>query len=256
VVNSLADGEFYHFYYADGVQFVCDHQATAVWGSWKAPYVIEDASLYLLGPILGFMLRLRGVTCLHASGIVVGNKALAVSGAAGAGKSTLAAAFAASGYPVLADDILPLKSEQGDFKAVPGYARMRLYPNSFQNIAGLPDELPTLAPSWDKCYLDLTAASYSFHRKAVSLQAVYSLDWSNGKSSDSRIIQVKPASAVPLLAANTYRNELLDIEMKKEEFYFLSRLVAQVPVKKVQPIDDIKEIPSLLETIIADFKTI
>lgn len=256
IVNMLADGKYYHFRYGTGAQFVCNRQATVVWGSWKNPFILEDAALYLLGPILGFILRLRGTTCLHASGVVVGKKALALAGASGAGKSTLAAAFAASGYPILTDDVLPLKIKDGTQLALSGYARMRLYPHSFQNMDELPNDLPLLAPNWDKCYLDLASAKYSFHKKAVPLKVVYLLDWSNDNTTSPKIIPVKPTTAVLLLAANTYRNELLDLSMKKKEFYFLSRFVSQVLVRRIQLVDDIAEISHLLEIIIDDFRKI
>ena len=256
VVNTLAEGKYYHFHYKSGVQFVCDSQATVVWGSWQDPLILEDATLYLLGPILGFMLRLRGVTCLHASGIVVEQKSLALTGGSGAGKSTLAAAFAAAGYPVLTDDILPLEFNEGTHLSFPGYARMRLYPNSFKNMSTLPDDLPPLAPNWDKHYLDLASDTYSFHDKPVPLKVVYLLDWSAREDSGLAIVPVKPVPAVPLLAANTYRNELLDSGMRSKEFIFLSHLAANIPVKKVHPLDDISEIPQLIDTILNDYYTL
>lgn len=256
IVNTLADGKFYHFRYNTGVQFVCDSQATVVWGSWQDPLILEDAALYLLGPILGFMLRLRGITCLHASGVVVEQKALALAGGSGAGKSTLAAAFAAAGYPVLTDDILPLEFNEGTHLSFPGYARMRLYPNSFKNISALPDDLPPLAPNWDKCYLDLASDTYSFHDRPVPLKVVYLLDWNENENGRPTIVPVKPVPAVPLLAANTYRTELLDSDMRKREFIFLSRLAASIPVRKVRPLDEITEIPRLTDTILNDFFTL
>ena len=256
IVTTLAEGKYYHFRYNTGVQFVCDSQAKVVWGSWQDPLILEDASLYLLGPILGFMLRLRGITCLHASGVVVEQKALALAGGSGAGKSTLAAAFAAAGYPVLTDDILPLEFNEGTHLSFPGYARMRLYPNSFKNMSALPNDLPPLAPNWDKCYLDLASDTFIFHDKPVPLKVVYLLDWSDKGNSGPTIAPVKPVPAVPLLAANTYRTELLDSEMRKREFTFLSRLAAKIPVRKVQPIDDIIEVPNLTDTILNDFLTL
>ena len=256
IVNTLVDGKYYHFCYGTGVQFVCDRQATVVWGSWQDPLILEDAALYLLGPILGFMLRLRGITCLHASGVVVEQKALALAGGSGAGKSTLAAAFAAAGFPVLTDDILPLEFNEGAHMSFPGYARMRLYPNSFKNMSTLPNDLPPLAPNWDKYYLDLASDAYSFHDKPVPLKVVYLLDWSDRENSGPTIVPVKPVPSVPLLAANTYRNELLDSGMRKREFNFLSRLAASIPVRKVRPLDEITEIPRLMDTILNDFHTL
>ena len=220
IVNNLANGEYFHFHYEYGVEFVCDRKAETVWTLWQAPLVLEDAALYLLGPIIGFMMRLRGITCLHASGIVVNGRAFALTGPSGSGKSTLAASFAGAGYPVLTDDILALTTANDLISAQAGYSRLRLFPNSFEKLQELPDNLPRLAPGWEKCYLDLAADSYAFHESSAVLEVIYIIDWSADKAESPSIASLSGAATVPLLAANTYRNELLTPEMRKCEFVF------------------------------------
>jgi hypothetical protein len=58
------------------------------------------------------------------------------------------------------------------------------------------------------------------------------------------------------LAANTYRNDLLSADMRKQEFYFLSTLVATVKVRQLCPVDDIASIPLLRELLLADFEQV
>ncbi len=254
IVNELAKGRYFHFYYEYGVEFVFDQKATIVWGRWKAPLVREDASLYLLGPIIGFMLRLRGITCLHASGVVVDGKAFALTGPSGAGKSTLAASFVAAGYSILTDDVLPVTAINDVIYAHAGYSRLRLFPNSFEKLQELPDNLPLLAPGWDKCYLDLAADSYAFHESSTVLKVIYIIDWSTDNAESPSIASLSGAATVPLLAANTYRNELLTPDMRKSEFVFLSQLVSKVKVKKIYPVDDIATVTQLREMLIEDFQ--
>src|SRR5215469_12061521 len=57
----------YVLLYGDGTKFVIDADGSRVWASWIGESTLEDTLTYLLGPVLGFVLRLRGVTCLHAS---------------------------------------------------------------------------------------------------------------------------------------------------------------------------------------------
>lgn len=257
VVNTIANGKFFHFRYDVGVEFICDKQATAVWGRWNESLNLKDIVVYLLGPILGFLLRLRGVTCLHASGIVVDGRALALVGASGVGKSTLVAAFAAEGHTVLTDDVMPLEFKKDVLHAVSGYPHIRLYPKSFENLKGIPNELPKLMSNWDKCYLDLTTTSYQFQCGTAPLKIIYILDWSTDNASENvKISPVAPSAAVSLLAANTYRNELLNSEMKSNEFLFLGRLASLIPMKKIQPVDDIATISDLLEAILSDYQTV
>src|SRR5215469_301127 len=65
-----------------------DQAGAEVRARWAAASTFEDAVTYLLGPVLGFVLRLRGRTCLHASAVAVGGQAIALAGSSGAGKST------------------------------------------------------------------------------------------------------------------------------------------------------------------------
>src|SRR5262249_22183040 len=137
---------------------------------------LEDTATYLLGPVLGFILRLRGVTCLHASAVAICDQAIAILGPAGAGKSTTAASFARAGYKVLTDDIVAL-DERGDaFLVQPAYPRVRLWSESVNALFGTEDALPLLTPTWDKRYLDLQANISCFQEHPLPLAAIYLLD--------------------------------------------------------------------------------
>jgi hypothetical protein len=255
-ITTAANGRYYHLVYAEGVEFLLDTHSWAVWCGWNGGLCVKIAALYLLGPILGFMLRLRGTTCLHASGILVDRGALAITGFSGAGKSTVAAAFAAAGFAILTDDVLPLATVDGRTYAQPGYGRLRLFPSSYRNLPGLPDELPALAPDWDKCYLDLAANNFQQHRAPALLKAIYILDWSAAKRLTPSITPVPGATAVATLAAHTYRNELLSAAMRKQEFYFLSTVAANVEIRRLCPVDDISALAVLRDILLEDFELV
>lgn len=254
IVRTDPGGRYYHFAYGDGVDFTIDTLASSVWCRWKKALTLEEVALYLLGPIIGFMLRLRGTTCLHASGVLVNGNALAITGASGAGKSTLAAFFAVAGYSILTDDVLPLTTLDGEIHTQSGYSRLRLFPSSFRNLPGLPNELPLLAPGWDKCFLDLAADNYNLYKTCAPLKIIYVVDWDSGEHSTPSITPMTGTAAVPILAANTYRNELLSAKMREQEFYFLSTLATKIKVKKLCPVDDISTIPLVHEMLLADFE--
>jgi hypothetical protein len=254
IVTTASGGRYYLFRYGGGVEFLLDTHDSLVWCKWDASLTLADVALYLLGPIVGFMLRVRGTTCLHASGALVNGNALAITGSSGAGKSTLAASFAAAGYSILTDDVLPLTTINGEIHTQSGYSRLRLFPNSFKNLQELPDELPPLAPGWDKCFLNLAAGNYQLHKASAPLKVIYVIDWSVSEKPSPAIIPIEGAAAVSRLAANTYRNELLSVEMRTQEFYFLSTLTATVKVRKLCPVDDIASIGALREMLLADFE--
>src|SRR5204862_593604 len=122
---------------------------------WPPESSLADNLTYVLGPVFGILLRLRGMTSLHASCIQLGDGCLAVLGEPEAGKSTLAAAFALAGNTILSDDITTLERRGDDVFARPAYPRIRLWPESAA-VLGVPLEcLPQLTPTWEKRYLDL-----------------------------------------------------------------------------------------------------
>src|SRR5579883_6182 len=82
------------------------------------------------------LLHLRGTTSLHASAVAVDGGAVVFCGPSGAGKSTLAAALATRGFPLVSDDVVPLRpsaSGQG-VDAGPGLPELRLYPATAQRL--------------------------------------------------------------------------------------------------------------------------
>ncbi len=68
-VGVLGNGDYFGFFYSDGVRFAVERQGHEVWADWPENYTLEDACTYLLGPVIGYVLRRRGVTCLHASAV-------------------------------------------------------------------------------------------------------------------------------------------------------------------------------------------
>lgn len=60
------------------------------------------------GTVLAFVLSVRGHALLHASGVQVGDSALAFVGASGMGKSTMATLLCADGARLITDDLLVL----------------------------------------------------------------------------------------------------------------------------------------------------
>ena len=114
-LTSFGEGEFFQLAYDDGTRFIVDGAAQRLWGTWLPPLTTEDVATYLVGPVMGFVLRRRGVLALHASSVCVSGNAVILCGSSESGKSTAAAALALRGVPVLAEDISPVKEHQGSF---------------------------------------------------------------------------------------------------------------------------------------------
>lgn len=252
-VSELADGSYFHLHYANNTKFFIDRSGAQVWVTWPESLTLEDTATYLLGPVLGFILRLRGCVRLHASAVVVDGQALAILGPAGAGKSTTAAAFARLGYKILTDDIVALDERNYSFLVRPAYPRVRLWPASVHALYGAEDALPLLTPTWDKRYLDLTQVGYGFQDQPLPLAAVYVLSERSDEATAPFVEAVTSRDGLMTLVTNTYANYLLDRPMREYEFVVLSRLIDQVPMRKVIPHSDPSRLSQLCETILADF---
>jgi hypothetical protein len=251
-VATLAGGAYFGLFYSDGARFAVERKGREVWADWPEGYTLEDAATYLVGPVLGFVLRLRGVTPLHASAIAVENQAIALVGMPGAGKSTTAAAFARLGFPVLSDDVVALEDGRDGFLVAPGYPRVNLWPDSVRTLFGSEDALPHITPTWPKHYLPLNQNGCRFQSEQLPLGGIYLLGEREPGLTEPRIEDVPAVEAVMTLVANTYVNYLLDRHMRRQEFDLLSRLVTSVPVRRVRPAADPRAVFDLCEAIAKD----
>lgn len=253
-VEELLNGAYLQLTYYDRTKFIINQAGTEIWATWPDTLTLEDTATYLLGPILGFVLRRRGVVCLHASAVAIGDRSIAIVGAAGAGKSTTAAAFAKAGFPILTDDVLPLLDRKQKFFVQSAYPRVRLWPSSVKALYGKADALPCLTPNWDKRYLDLTQDGYEFQQQALPLSAVYILG-DRITSSTAPFVETVPShTGLITLISHTYANNLLEKKMRAVEFDLLSRVVAKVPLRKVTPHADSQKISQLCDVILKDFQ--
>lgn len=249
-VFRLLDGKYHHFRYADDTQFLVDQTGAEIWADWPSPLTIEDTATYLLGPIMGFVMLLRGIVCLHASAVVFGSEAVALVGPAGSGKSTTAAAFSTNGFTVLADDVVTLDDQSHRFLVQPAYPCVRLWPSSVAALYGTDSHLPLLTPNWEKRYLDLTQ---SFPEKPVPLSALYLLGERRDEPHAPFVGPVDRTDALLSLIANTYTNYLIDKKMQARQFQVLTRVLASVPVRRVTPHTAAQRIQQLCDCILDDF---
>lgn len=252
VVREFGDGKYFQLAYGDGTEFLVDGGGERVWATYTAPLTIEDLLTYFLGPVMGFVLRRRGVTPLHASAVAIRDFAVAISGAAGAGKSTTAAALGLRGAPVLCEDIAALDESPEGFCVRPGYPRVCLWPDAVNKLLGESSALPSLTPTWDKKFLALDGGRARFADQALPLRAIYLLGHRVSEANAPRLEEITGKEALLDLVQNTYMNSLLNREQRAREFESLSRLVTNVRCKRIIPHQDPGRIGELCELIEGD----
>jgi hypothetical protein len=229
----------FRFEYAEGAVFTVNDDGSRVEGSWAAPLTLADAVSYLLGPVLAFVLRLRGAVPMHASGTVIDGRGVLFVGPAGAGKSSTAAAFAARGYPVLSDDVVPLRLIGRSLRAGPGHPRISLWSDSAMALWERGESLPAVSDVYDKRVLDLLDRGAPFAAHAVDVAAIFLL----GERVPGPDVVHRPVArrdGFLSLAANTYGAHLLDAELRATEFALLSQVAAGVPTRALSMPDDLR----------------
>jgi hypothetical protein len=250
VVRRIPEGPAYHFEYDDGACFVVSNDAGNVWVDWPASTTFQSVSMYLLGPIMSWILRLRGTSCLHGSVVAISGRAVVLMGSEGAGKSTTAAALAKRGIAILSDDLAPIVTN-GALRIHAGYPALRLWPDSahalFERAA-----LAPLAPGWDKLGLDLRRNGLAFGEGALPAGAIYILADRSDAEDAPRIEDVSPRDALLALVANSAAGPLLDTRMRAEELALAGRIVREVPVRRLVPHASQARLPELCDILLRD----
>ena len=105
----------------------------------------------LLGPVMGWLLHMRGLFVLHASCVRSNGRSLAFLGDKTAGKSTTASAFLKGGWQLVTDDLLAIDcAGEGKPQILPAFAQMKL--NADAPNADIPEAtiLPLVMEGFEK----------------------------------------------------------------------------------------------------------
>ena len=222
------------FRYGDGSAIDVDHRVrpARIRAAIAPGQVLEDLTAYLYGPVLGYLLRASGQVALHASCVRIGDGAVLIAGAAGAGKSTTAAALATRGCTVLSDDLTALTRDDDAAIAWPAFDHLRLWPASAPLVLGGASSLERITPTWDKRRFLLDGAAFA--DAPCPVRAIVVL---RERRNDGRVVArtLTPAYGVIELATLTYANYLLDASMRADELMQLGALVRAVPVVGLTP---------------------
>lgn len=248
----IAPGAHLRLSYYDGTQFWVDREGINLWALWPDTSSLEDMASYLLGPVFGVLLRLRGMICLHASGVTFKDRSVAFVGSQGAGKSTTAAAFVRRGHQAISDDIVALV-ERGDFRVVPAYPHLALWPDSVNFLYGSPDVLPPISHDWQKRRLALGNPVNRFEERSLPLGAIYILG--DRRADRAPLVEtISGRDAMIELVVNSYATNILDRAMRTQEFNVFGRLVSSVPLRRAIPHQDLGRIEEFCQVILDDFE--
>jgi hypothetical protein len=242
------------------LRFQVDPAGERVWADWvgvQRAGSFDTLAGMLLGPVLGWVLRLRGRVSLHACVAEVGSRAIAVLGHRGTGKSTLAAALAGRGHAVLSDDVGAIAYDPArGWVAHPGYPRLRLPTSAIEALGATDWDLGPVFSGRDKRYVELTEGEptgpWRFQAVARPLGAIYVL--ARGPGGFAPVIEsIAGTARLGALARYTKRALApLDPAVRSRELERLSRLAAAVPMRRVAYPTGLDELPAVCAAIADD----
>ncbi len=196
--------------------------------------------LYLNGSAMGMALHQRGALVMHASAVLRGNAVTLFVGDSGAGKSTLAARFGQAGYPVLADDIMPVQfDDAGDATVSPGSISFKLWEDALPALRLQPHDHEQIANRTDKYYVTNTRPPTD---RPYPVREIIVL----AESPDCDSATLEPLSkleAIRAISTNTYRPEYIQL-LNHEALHFRQcvQLAGTVPVLRLTRPWDAKQI--------------
>jgi hypothetical protein len=262
----LGDGErmSYRLRWAYGghhAEFDIVDGASRVRAAWSDGLPFEDVVSILIGPVLGCLLRARGLTGLHASATACRGGAILVIGPKGGGKSTVAAHLCAQGFPVLTDDIAVLKESEGRPMVQPGYPRMRQWPSTLSALPDLdPEALPRVVSLADKRYVELAprgdGSRWQFCPEPLPLSGIYLLDAPGPAGTTPHIDAMQPSDGLIALVRNTYADYMLDREGRARDFTLLGRVAKDTPLRLVCRPLGLDSVPRVCQAILKDARAL
>lgn len=209
----------------------------------------------LYSVILPFTLHVKGVGNLHASAVVLPGGAAGFIADPGAGKSTLAAAFAMDGYQFLTDDILAVKEGSQGIIACPGLPYVSLSSHSMDILFG-PMNVPTpISLNGRKMRLPVEDLPMALSREPVLLKELFVLR--RGGSEDAIKIELMPrVQALRCLLENTNCLSLLPQELLRSHMGCSARITASIPVYRLVYPSSLKHLPLLIESVLEHHHTV
>ena len=214
----------YRMYWSDAGTFDLDARRGRVVCHIKPGASHNSVEEVLRGPVCSFFLVEHGFEPLHAGGVVLGGRCIALAGAPGAGKSSLIAYLVRRGARFFADDVLPLRLSRGALRAWPGLSQLRLVPRSVRALAWAGRELWTTR--W-KSTLEAHPAS-----RSQPVARVFLLD----RAAQRRTVRVEPLTpreAFVALVSHTRNIAENARERMHNQLQVCGWLANRVPVRRL-----------------------
>lgn len=208
------------------------------------------AHLLLDHAIPRFLSLQTGYLVLHACAVLVDGHAMAILGHSGTGKSTLATYLASNGLPLVTDDCLVLRWDDGagHWLAEPGYRSVRLWSDSSEALGIGNDALTEFAHYTEK---KRTSSLVNMHHAVDQrlLKACFVLAQPT-ESGQPVIEPMSPAEGFQALLGADFRLDPDNPELNSREFAALADVLASTRFYSLSYERDYALLPAIQRAII------
>ncbi len=218
-----------------------------------------DVESYLLGPVLTVAAQMRGEMIFHAGAFLLDEAAVAFTAPSGGGKSTLAASVAHAGYPLLSDDVLPVREERDAPMASPYLPKLKLRDDSLAMLGEAPERFARTLTFHDKRRVRVEADGLGrLATRPVPLRAFYRLapHRRDERAATVDIQPLDPAQACLVLHSSVYTPELLAGARAGRTLAAAARLAAAVPVRVISYYRSYEHLAAVRDALIADARSL
>lgn len=214
-----------------------------------------DAVSFLIGPVLAVVCRMRQIPCLHASVLTIDDRAFALMGGKGAGKSTTAAMLRTMGAGLLTDDVAVMhRGGDGHISVQPGYPHMRLTHDAARICHRSFSQDSLVLSTGAKCYVPAYSDDVAsrFPTGPVHLDRVYLLS-TREPAIECSIETVDHAQALRELNRHAYVRYVTNESIRKKDFELFADLARLGSVRATNRPDDLAMLELFCEQLLQEF---
>ena len=214
---------------------------------------IDYLPWYLLSQVLGFVLHLKGLLCLHASVVEKEGLTVGLLGTNGRGKSTLTASLVRSGWSLVSDDLLCVEDKTLRLNACFPFMKLR---HDAIDFLGLHKASQMLITNTDKMKVEVDGSwgtftdSTSLHLNAIYFVRRFPADVQG--VSNIKISHLEPIYAKSCLVSNGFAAGLL-APQHRQDYAARARLLAErVPIRYLNYPSGLDYLETVEEALFAD----
>ena len=213
----------------------------------------ETIRQLFVGHVVPLLFAETGALALHASAVRTPSGVLAFVGATRRGKSTIAAALAARGGALVADDCAIVEMKDGECRVRPMHVGLRLWPDSLRVFAQRPAPADRGRDRRRRSKTRLAAGSLglAIHEAPAPLHRIYLLEPAH-RGEPVTVAPVSGADAVMALLVASFQLGMDQPAHLRRSFESLSTLASQVPIRRLRRPRGLRHLPLLVQHVLDD----